>query len=114
MGWEVHYLSSDQQFCAPAADRSTAIAIACILLRDGRDVIKLESAAGEMIGAEEFRGLWGGDASSLVVSPDVLFVIFESLKIEIRPGHGPVGPSQGRHFEDRATEFENVEPAAEE
>jgi hypothetical protein len=59
MGWEVHYLSGDQQFRAPAADRSAATAIACILLRDGNDVIKLESTAGETIGAEEVRRLCG-------------------------------------------------------
>jgi hypothetical protein len=49
MGWQVHYQRGERQFRSPAADRSTAIAIACILIRDGHDVVKLESAAGETI-----------------------------------------------------------------
>ena len=59
MGWEVHYQRGDQQFRAPAADRTTAIAVACILLRDGHDVVKLESAAGETIDADEIIRLCG-------------------------------------------------------
>jgi hypothetical protein len=57
MSWHVHYRSGDQQFRAPAADRSTAIAVACILLRDGHEVVKLESPAGEMIEPHEIRRL---------------------------------------------------------
>jgi len=57
MSWDVHYQSGDQQFRAPAADRKTAIAVACILLRDGHDVVKLESTAGETIETHEIRRL---------------------------------------------------------
>jgi hypothetical protein len=57
MDWRVHYQCGDQQFRAPAADRSTAVAIACILLRDGHDVVKLESTAGETIRVDEIKRL---------------------------------------------------------
>jgi hypothetical protein len=57
MDWQVHYQSGDQRFCASAADRSTAIAVACILLRDGHDVMKLESTAGETIETDEIKRL---------------------------------------------------------
>jgi hypothetical protein len=57
MSWQVHYLSGDQEFRAPAADRTTAIAVACILLRDGHDVVKLESMAGETIETYEIKRL---------------------------------------------------------
>ena len=59
MGWQVHYQRGDQQFQAPVADRSTAIAIACILIRDGHDVVKLESAAGETIETDDIKRLCG-------------------------------------------------------
>jgi len=57
MSWHVHYQSGGQQFRAPAADRIAAVAVACILLRDGHDVVKLESPAGETIEAHEIRRL---------------------------------------------------------
>ena len=57
MDWQVHYQSGNQQFRAPATDRSTAIAVACILLRDGQDVVKLESTAGETIETHEIKRL---------------------------------------------------------
>jgi hypothetical protein len=57
MGWQVHYQRGDQQFRVPAADRSTAIAVACILLRDGHDVVKLDSTAGETIETDEIKRL---------------------------------------------------------
>ena len=57
MDWQVHYQSGGQEFRAPAADRSTAIAVACILLRDGHDVVKLESTAGETIETHEIKRL---------------------------------------------------------
>jgi hypothetical protein len=59
MDWQVHYQRGDQQFRAPAADRSTAVAIACILIRDGHDVVKLESASGETIETDEIKRLCG-------------------------------------------------------
>jgi hypothetical protein len=59
MGWQVHYQRGDRQFLAPAADRSTAIAVACILIRDGHDVVKLESAAGETIETDDIKRLCG-------------------------------------------------------
>jgi hypothetical protein len=59
MGWQVHYQRGDQQFHAPVADRSTAIAIACILLRDGHDVVKLESTACETIETDDIKCLCG-------------------------------------------------------
>jgi hypothetical protein len=59
MGWQVHYQRGDQQFRAPAADRSTAVAIACILIRDSHDVVKLESTAGETIETDEIKRLCG-------------------------------------------------------
>ena len=58
MGWQVHYQRGDQQFRAPA-DRSTAIAVACILIRDGHDVVKLESIAGETIETDDIKRLCG-------------------------------------------------------
>ena len=57
MDWQVHYRRGDQQFRAPAADRSTALAVACILMRDGHEVIKLESASGETIETREIKRL---------------------------------------------------------
>jgi hypothetical protein len=57
MDWQVHYQSGDQQFRASAADRSTAIAVACILLRDGHDVVKLDSTSGETIETDEIKRL---------------------------------------------------------
>ena len=59
MDWQVHYQSGGQQFRAPAADRSTAIAVACILLRDGHDVVKLDTTTGEMIETDEIKRLCG-------------------------------------------------------
>jgi hypothetical protein len=59
MDWQVHYQRGDQQFRAPAADRSTAVAIACILIRDGHDVVKLESTSGETIETDEIKRLCG-------------------------------------------------------
>jgi hypothetical protein len=57
MDWQVHYRRGDQQFRAPAADRSTAVAVACILMRDGHDVEKLESTSGETIETTEIKRL---------------------------------------------------------
>jgi hypothetical protein len=59
MDWEVHYQSGSQQLRVPAANRSAAIAIASILLRDGHEVVKLVSAAGDTIKTEEIRRLCG-------------------------------------------------------
>jgi hypothetical protein len=59
MAWQVHYQRGDQQFRASAADRSTAIAVACILVRDSHDVVKLESTAGETIEMDEIKRLCG-------------------------------------------------------
>jgi hypothetical protein len=59
MDWQVHYQRGNQQFRAPAADRSTAVAIACILIRDGHDVVKLESTSGETIETDEIKRLCG-------------------------------------------------------
>jgi hypothetical protein len=59
MGWQVHYRHGDRQFRAPTADRSTAIAIACILIRDGKDVVKIESTAGEAIEADHIKRICG-------------------------------------------------------
>ena len=53
----MHYQSGGQQFRAPAADRTTAIAVACILLRDGHDVVRLEAPAGETIEPDEIKRL---------------------------------------------------------
>jgi hypothetical protein len=55
MGWQVHYRRGDKQFRAPAADRSTAVAVACILIRDGHDVVKLESISGETLETDEIN-----------------------------------------------------------
>jgi hypothetical protein len=57
MSWHVHYQSGGRQFRAPAADRTTAIAVACILLRDGYDVVRLESPAGETIEPDDIKRL---------------------------------------------------------
>jgi hypothetical protein len=59
MGWHVHYQSDGRQFRAAVADRTTAIAVASILLRDGHDVVKLESSAGETIEKADIRRLCG-------------------------------------------------------
>jgi hypothetical protein len=59
MNWQVHYRRGDQQFRAPAADRSTAVAVACILIGDGHDVVKLESTSGETIDTDEIKRLCG-------------------------------------------------------
>jgi hypothetical protein len=57
MSWQVHYRRGVKQFRAPTADRSTAVAVACILIRDGHDVIKLESISGETIEPDEIKRL---------------------------------------------------------
>jgi hypothetical protein len=57
MDWQVHYRRGDQQFRALAADRSTAVAIACILIRDGHDVVRLESTSGETVETDEITRL---------------------------------------------------------
>jgi hypothetical protein len=57
MGWRVLYQSGGAQFHLPARDRATAIVIACILLRDGHDVVKLESSGGETIETHEIKRL---------------------------------------------------------
>jgi hypothetical protein len=59
MEWQVHYQSGGQQFRAAAADRSTAIAIACILIRDGHEVVALVSTAGETIERTEIERFCG-------------------------------------------------------
>jgi hypothetical protein len=58
MDWQVHYQSGGQKFNAPATDRSTAIAIACILIRDGHEVVTLVSSAGQAIEPDEIKRLW--------------------------------------------------------
>jgi hypothetical protein len=55
VSWHVHYRNGDQQFRALAADRKTAISVACILFRDGHEVVKIESSAGEMIETHEIQ-----------------------------------------------------------
>ena len=57
MDWQVHYQSGDRVLSAPATDRSTAIAIACILLRDGHHVVGLESTTGETIDTDHLKRL---------------------------------------------------------
>ena len=59
MDWQVHYQSGDRKFSAPARDRSTAIAIACILIRDGHEVVLLVSPAGEAIEQDDIKRLCG-------------------------------------------------------
>jgi hypothetical protein len=59
MGWQVHYQRGAHQFGATAPNRSTAIAIACILIRDGHDVVKLASTAGETIETDDIKRLCG-------------------------------------------------------
>src|ERR1700756_4501414 len=55
MDWQVHYQSGDRVFSAPMTDRSTAIAIACILLRDGHHVVNLQSTTGETIETDHLK-----------------------------------------------------------
>jgi hypothetical protein len=57
MAWQVHYRRADQQFHADAVDRHSAIAVACILMRDGHEVTKLESMAGDTIEGHELKRL---------------------------------------------------------
>jgi hypothetical protein len=57
MDWQVHYRRGGEQFRAPAADRSTAVAVACILIRDGHDVVALQSTSGETIETDEIKRL---------------------------------------------------------
>jgi hypothetical protein len=59
MNWQVHYQNDGRQFRATVADRTAAIAVASILLRDGHDVVKLESSAGETIEKADIRRLCG-------------------------------------------------------
>jgi hypothetical protein len=60
MIWQVHYQRDGRQFRATAPDRTTAIAVASILVRDGHDVVKIVSSAGETIEKAEIRRLCGG------------------------------------------------------
>jgi hypothetical protein len=57
MDWQVRYRTGDREFSAPVTDRSTAIAIACILLRDGHHVVKLEATTGETIETDHLKQL---------------------------------------------------------
>ena len=57
MDWQVHYQSEGRRFSAPATGRSAAVAIACILLRDGHHVVKLESTTGETIETDHIKRL---------------------------------------------------------
>ena len=57
MDWQVHYRRGDQQFRAHAVDRHSAIAVACILMRDGHEVTKLESTTGDAIEGHELKRL---------------------------------------------------------
>jgi hypothetical protein len=59
MDWQVHYQSGGRKFSAPAADRSTAIAVARILIRDGHEDVTLVSSAGEAIDPDEVKRLCG-------------------------------------------------------
>jgi hypothetical protein len=59
MSWQVHYQRDGRKFRATVADRTAAIAVASILLRDGHDVVKLESCAGETIEKADIRRLCG-------------------------------------------------------
>lgn len=59
MIWQVHYRRDGRQFRATVADRTTALAVASILLRDGHDVVKLESSAGETIEEGDIARLCG-------------------------------------------------------
>ena len=111
MSWQVHYQRSEQQFHAQAADRSTAIAIACILIRDGHDVIKLVSTAGETIETDEIIRLATGDASRSVVPRRGSSVILEALEGGLARPWPCTAPS-GRHLKDPATEFDGVWAAA--
>jgi hypothetical protein len=60
MDWQVNYQSGSRRFSAPATDRSTAIAIACILIRDGHKVVTLVSPAGETIEQDDIKRLCPG------------------------------------------------------
>ena len=53
----MRYRTGDREFSAPVTDRSTAIAIACILLRDGHHVVKLEATTGETIETDHLKQL---------------------------------------------------------
>ena len=57
MSWQVHYQKGDQLFSVPATDRRTALTVACILLRDGHDVVGLESTEREKIDRDEIKRL---------------------------------------------------------
>ncbi len=57
MQWQLHYRKDGQEFRALAQDRSAALAVACILLGDGHEVVRLESLAGDTIDAHEIRRL---------------------------------------------------------
>lgn len=60
MDWQVHYQSGGQRFSALAADRSAAIAVACILIRDGHEIVTLVSKTGETIEPEVIKRLCRG------------------------------------------------------
>jgi len=57
MNWHVHYHKDGQQFRAHAVNRHSAIAVACILIRDGHEVTKLESTTGDTIEGHEIKRL---------------------------------------------------------
>jgi hypothetical protein len=59
MEWQVHYRTGGQQFRVTAADRSAAIAIACILIGDGCELVALVSTPGETIERTEIERLCG-------------------------------------------------------
>ena len=91
MNWQMHYQSGGQQFRSAAADRKTALAIACTLLHDGHDVMNRKSTAGEAILTTRLNVFASDDASPLVVPPSGSIVVFEALQAKVWPGHGPYG-----------------------
>jgi hypothetical protein len=58
--WHIHLRKEDgQEVRHPAATLENALAVACILMRDGLDVVKLQSTDGEAIEEHVIRELCG-------------------------------------------------------
>ena len=59
MPWTVHIRKGDQRFRHAAAELHRALAVACLLLRDGIEVERIEGPDGLEIDVEAVRPLCG-------------------------------------------------------
>jgi hypothetical protein len=60
VGWVIHYRAGPDFKFAEAPTRSSALDLACALIRGGADVLFLEGPLGETVGRQEIDGYCAG------------------------------------------------------